>query len=145
MNTKLLNKIGFCIFSIYTLTFLSGCTTVLQSHSDVMSSYATKDEVKNRLGLPSEKREDGSYSEWIYSYGQSIRGVSSNLYGNNTRITNYTQNDKYIKFVFNGNYMTKWESNGVDLGVKKTDIKNTVILTALGLGLVIVAASEGAY
>lgn len=57
------------IYILVLITLFSSCTSVLQTHSEVMNSYNSKEAIISRLGVPHQKRVEGNIEEWIYDYG----------------------------------------------------------------------------
>lgn len=50
---------------------LASCSTItiIHSHEEVMNSFKTKEQIIEKLGLPTDKRFDGIYEEWYYNFG----------------------------------------------------------------------------
>lgn len=128
-------------YLIFLLPFVS-CTKVIYTHDQVMSRYSTKDQVISEFGLPTYKRSEGKIEEFIYSFGSRLVGQSFSNEGlRTTRINEY---ERYVKFTFSNNNVTKWASQGVDYKVTKPNSGGTVLLiisiVLLSLGIVILSS-----
>ena len=60
------------LFGLTIMSMLSiiSCTTITQTHKQVMDKYQTKDEVFTKFGTPTEKIMSASSEEWIYDYAK---------------------------------------------------------------------------
>jgi hypothetical protein len=102
-----------------------------------MGSYKTKADVIKDFGLPSVKKEDGQFSEWIYDYGSTTRGVTTRLSGYNFNVSNFNTSNNYVKFNFQGNNVTNWSTNGADFTIKNGNDEKT-LLWILGVSGVLI-------
>ena len=143
----------------------TSCTKVLYSTNQVLAAYKTKSDVIAEFGLPAQKRQEGSITEWLYDYGSvGIRGSyttanangSASVYGNSvygqasgnsSNVTTSTNYQRYLKFTFDGrDRITKWEYQGVDLSVRKKAPGRTIACVLIGVAAVVIlviAASSG--
>ena len=66
MRVKLLAFASLCIiFSSCSIKVVEATTT----HKQVMDKYKTKDQIVAKFGLPTNKKTEGEYEEWLYDYG----------------------------------------------------------------------------
>ena len=126
--------ISILLFSFF-LAFQS-CYTVQKTHSEAMDDLlngATKQDVLKMWGVPSEKRTEGRYAEWIYDFGSRYitRSYGSTMYTFDA--------NAYIKVQFYGDRVTDWKTRGVNYERTKTDKGRTaiaaIIITSATIGL----------
>lgn len=153
---------------LYTLTLLlilSSCTMTKYTHSQVMNNAVngkTKEQILQEFGIPTEKRVEGNYEEWIYVLGQrsiSLSPPSSSrstvkVYPSRATIdTRYSASmgmtrtvEDYIKITFQGDKAIRWNTQGVDYTVTERDSEKTalaVVFSVLGSVLLGVLISMG--
>lgn len=131
------------------ILLLSSCSKTIYTHSTVMDQYTNKQLVVEKFGLPTEKRSGEGIEEWLYDYGtiSTQRGygnvnTNASVYGNTANVnstggyvTQFNQYPRYIKFTFNSRgLVTKWNTQGVDLSVKKSQTGLTILFIVLCLG-----------
>lgn len=101
--------------AIVCCLLLNACGPVLYTHREVMDSFKTKQDLINRFGLPTEKRTDTDYEQWIYDCGSTVRGITTPVYGNMS-VTRFNTYSKYMMFMLDGQgNVIRWQSNGVNL------------------------------
>ena len=161
-----------CILPILCIIFtgISSCYTVKFTHQEVMDlanlamQRATKNDVLSAFGIPTHKKSEGRYSEWVYDYGTNYLTLSNPTTTDITVNTNplvlapniqartYGGNSyniafqHYIRITFYDNEVRGLESVGMDYTVKEKDQEKTIIaivLTILGslLTVVLLAAA----
>lgn len=126
---------------------LSSCTKELYSHDQVMQQFKTKKELIDRFGLPTEKRQEGNITEWLYDFGNASKDVSTvRTTGNGALVTNFNSYRRYLKFEFDENgTITKTFSQGVDLSIRVRDKAKTTTVTLMGAAVAVglVASLKG--
>lgn len=154
---KIITRLAF----ITILLPLFSCTKTLYTAHQNMERYRTKQDVVSSFGLPSEKRSGEGIEEWLYSYGTvgtatgyrntnaTVNGGYNSVYGNSNTVSvaQFSQYNRYVKFTLDaqGNVL-KWESQGVDLAIKKAAPGKTILylLGCIAVGVLIgVAAGSG--
>jgi hypothetical protein len=64
------------IILILSVVTLSSCYQQVWeatiTHSQVMSGYNSKEMIISKFGLPTAKKSEGEYEEWLYDYGTQI-------------------------------------------------------------------------
>ena len=124
-------------FLLISMLLLSSCSKVLYSHNDVMARYRSKADVIKGFGLPTVKKEEGQYSEWIYNYGSTIQGFNTKLSGSNVNLSKYNTYSTYVKFNFQGDKVIDWRTQGTDFTVKSGNDEKT-LLWILGISGVLI-------
>ena len=158
-----------CILPILCIIFtgISSCYTVKFTHQEVMDlamQSATKSDVLNIWGIPTHKKSEGRYSEWVYDYGTNYLtlsnptttdiNVNTNPYVLAPEIQARTYGGEsyniafqhYVKFSFYDDKVQSWKSVGMDYTVKEKDQEKTIaaiVFTILGslLTVVLLAAA----
>ncbi|HTE01204.1 MAG TPA: hypothetical protein VK668_18085 [Mucilaginibacter sp.] len=135
------------------LLSLCSCTKIVYTHKQVMQSYRTKEAVVKQFGLPDEKREANSVTEWLYNCDSAstfayskkqvrINGtynpVSDSSNTNSVTVKQFTPYSKYVKFAFDqqGNVLD-YDSKGVNFTEKKKNTVGTVLLLAGSMAVVV--------
>jgi hypothetical protein len=155
-----------CLALAVLVVFSSvSCTKVIYTTQQNLASYSTKDQVLERFGIPTEKREEGYVTEWIYYYGSvnissqltyaqvhanataSGNSVYGSAYGSQNTNTVSTNVARYVKFTFEGRgRVTKYEWQGVDLSTRKAAPGRTIACVLVGvaaIAAIVIAASSG--
>lgn len=119
-----------------------------------MQQFNNKNSILSKFGLPTQKREGEGLTEWIYDFGTvssstnlgnantnvSVNANNGYAYGNAMTnvlsVSQFSQFQRYVKFTFDskGNVI-KWDTQGVDFSVKKTETGKTILFTTLYLGI----------
>jgi hypothetical protein len=145
-------KRALCVFFFYVvLVSISGCTTRVYTHQQVLQSFHTKADVIKRFGVPSEKLEIDSTESWTYSFdtlsttakvihADSIKSPSIDHHTDSLRAVLFPHHTKYIRFLFDkAGDVTGYKSNGVNLAMTKRDSFGTGLLKTLALTAVLAA------
>jgi hypothetical protein len=113
----------------------------------VLARYKTKDQVRRSFGVPTKKvYDEDNYEVWIYDFGSTdISTTSASAYrnwyggisgGSSTVASTY---NRYLKYTFHGDYVVRYESNGVDYTEREYDPKKTKnLLLWSGIGTVVI-------
>jgi hypothetical protein len=63
----------FSALALFASLAVVGCSVkVLEAtttHKQVMDQFVTKDQIIKKFGLPTSKKNEGEYEEWLYDYG----------------------------------------------------------------------------
>jgi len=116
------------------LLCLCSCSKHIYTHSQVMQSFHTKNDVIKRFGTPSATEKNEISEIWTYN----IATAATNTAKTTDTLANrpYIQPGKYIKFMFDTTgHVMGYKSNDVNLGYTKRDSfgKGTLnVLTVLG-------------
>jgi len=134
--------------ALLSMLSLLSCTKTIYTHEQVIDRYKTKQDVTKTFGIPTEKRMEDNYEEWLYRYDKydSFTEHSVKEYHNTqtTIVTDFNKYNRYLKFTFDlqGN-VTRCDYTGVDFTVKGKDKGATIALvisgTALVVGIVLLA------
>jgi hypothetical protein len=149
------------IISIILTIITSSCYVTKYTHSEVMNmsvTNQTKDGILKKFGIPSQKKSEGSYEEWIYDLGQRtiVLGLPStsntkinvnpsynsadlrtNRYGGGAISSTY---NNYIKITFQNSTAIKWETQGVDYTVTENKPGATALLVIGTIGTSVLLA-----
>lgn len=146
------------------LLMCSSCTQTIYTSQQNMSRFNNKQDIVNEFGLPTQKRTGEGIEEWIYDYGTvstrtgfgnsntnaSVYGNGNTAYGsattNSAFVTRFDTYSKYVKFTFNESTgkLTNWQSQGVNLSVKKKSPGKTVLLVLGVIGFLVLCGVAGA-
>jgi hypothetical protein len=134
-------------FHLVLIIISVSCTKVIYTHKQVMDGIKTKEQAITKFGLPNSKMNEGEFEQWYYDYGTVSRSKSSSTYtipesssivklnfGNYFGSTVTTTNNKYVKLIFKGEDVIKWETQAVNFQQKGTDkLGNALLLGPAGL------------
>jgi hypothetical protein len=118
----------------------------------------SKDDILEALGIPDEKKSEGSYEQWIWygdqrtvsinrpsysttnatvipGYNQVNANVNTRTYGGGSISRTY---NTYVKITFKNNIATKWDTQGVDFSIKEASGGRTLIAILLSIGVVVI-------
>ena len=151
------------ILVLLIVPIISSCkSAIISTHSEVMSSYNTKQKVISRFGFPTSKIVEGELEQWYYDYGNVSRTSvyvpnrranttvtaynntirANTTYGGGTASANTTSYSRYIKFIINpsSGQVVSWNSLGVNNEKidRKQRTKNILYPTIAVLGVAII-------
>jgi hypothetical protein len=109
-----------------------------------MQSFKTKKDLIKNFGLPTQKRQEDTYTEWLYDYGKIGIGSTSNTNTSflNTGLPNATtanaeyvtiikEENRFIKFILDENdNVISYTASGVDFTKKKSNLLGTLLITS---------------
>ncbi len=127
--------------ALLSMLSLFSCTKVLYTHEQVVDLYKTKQDVMKTFGIPTEKKTADTTEEWLYRYDRhdsfSKHVVEEFHNAQTVNVANFNRYKRYLVFIFDrqGN-VVRCDNEGVDLAVKKKDTVATVVLIAVGVGLI---------
>ncbi len=143
------------LITLYMLT-LTSCTKVIYTHNNYMQSFKTKQDLIKTFGLPTQKRQEDTYTEWLYDYGRIAinSGTNTNLFNSNlpnatTVNGEYTniikEENRFVKFILDeNNNIVSYTSTGVNFTKKKKNVLATLLVTTSvivgGFGLLILSS-----
>jgi len=140
---------------IALLLLLSSCVAVKYSHKEIMDNVVigqTKEEIENKLGMPSEKRKEDNNEVWIYDLGKKTitkgfpptplyvtyfpidRILFDTIPGTDEINRKYRY---FIKVTFQNNKATKWRTQGLDFTIKEKSPALTKIAIISGITVVL--------
>jgi hypothetical protein len=119
-----------------------GCTRTLYT-KDIAKSCQTKDQVMKQFGIPDIRRKVGTDEEWIYNRDTlaSVKQIKKDTINKTTdslRISQTTDQSKYIKFIIDtNNNVIGYKMNGINTSQKVKVSSGTIILKILSNEFVI--------
>lgn len=156
------------LFFVVLMFLTSSCSVTRQSHTQVMEQAVlnqTKYGILSKFGRPTLERKVGVYEEWIYDIGKraiTLGESSSTMRNVNEKSPSYFASSNpnaagsgslsntyksYIKITFLNGRVTKWETQGVDYGVKGQKVNLSAVLIVyvlvLAVTLSVLATSTG--
>ena len=111
---------------------------------NIAMQSATKNDVLSAFGIPTHKKSEGRYSEWIYDYGTNYLTLSNptttdinvntnplvlapniqaRTYGGMSYTTTFQH---YVKFSFYDDKVQSWKPVGMDYTIKEKDQGKTI-------------------
>jgi hypothetical protein len=147
MKTKLL-LIFFVIMALIT-----SCSITKNTHSQIMNTEVknqTKYGILSKYGTPAQTRVMGTTEEWVYDLSQNTKNTgplsnkvfsSSNQAGGVTNSSLSGIYSSYLKITFRNGRVIKWETKGVDYGVKENNSGQILSILLLSSLLVILFQS----
>jgi len=112
---------------------LNSCTFILPelsngytSHSEVMSEYSYKYQVRNSFGMPTYRKNYDGVEFWYYDMGSvsNSTGIVT-PFGNgaigSSEVSSY---NRYVEFQFKGENVINWRTRGIDYkrGTPKSEL-----------------------
>ena len=137
-----MKKVLRCLLILIAIISFSGCTQTLYT-KDVAKNCQTKDQVMKQFGVPDIRRKVGADEEWIYNRDtlasvKQIKRYTLNKTADSLRISQNTDQSKYIKFIIDTNYnVIGYKMNGINTSKKVKMSAGTVILKILGSEIVV--------
>lgn len=145
------------IFLIYIILWAlnTSCFVTKYTHYQVMDMAIlnkSEDEILNNLGIPYEKRTEGSYEEWFY-YDLGRRAINIGIPSASDSVTNITvrplnflkgdgasmMTNDYLKVTFQNGRATSWTAKGINYTVKEFSPVATIAACFLVAGVAVVA------
>lgn len=130
------------ILLVTTSLLLQSCSTLIgagvgsffnTTHSEVMSSFKTKDAVVSKFGMPTKEEMYKEREIWYYDLGSNInsQALVSGTFGGVRGVENTDVTAKFVEFQFIDDKVVNWRSGRVDYS------KNDNTWLGAGIGMIV--------